>query len=450
MGCSIDKHHKKLGNTIEASKVHKVTTADLSIKPISFILKNEYDFTLIYRLGQPISQSHTAEVRICFLRETNEKRAVKIYKKDISQSKRESVLKEISILKSLDHPNIIRIYEYFESLSHIHIVMEYCSGGEFMTDIIKKHALNELQIKKFIRQILSATNYMHECGIVHRNTKPDNILLEDETEFAEIKLSDFGTATHYCQGMEERAGTLQFMSPEMIQGNYNEKCDIWSIGVITYLLFTGNLPFVGEENEIEQKILQGNVEYSGEVWDSLSEHAKYFTQVLLCREDSRLSAKEALNHPWLNEIQTVSAPKCCTQLLSNLTLFHYSSKLKQALATYLITQCVPNHELRELKEVFNYLDKDGDGKLSREEIMQYYLQDNGIEEAELLVQGIIDTLSCEKNEFISYSEFLAATFDQTKLLSLNNLKKAFEMFDKEGSGSNSCQEFKSIIDEINL
>lgn len=445
MGCRVTRGVQVIQIHEFASSQRITSVQDISVKPSFFVLKNEYSFSQVYRLGSVLGKGKHGEVSLCYLRQTGEKRAVKIFRKDISQSERDQVLLEINIMRSLDHPNIVRIFEYFETISRIHIVIEYCSGGELFSDIIKKATFSEPQAMKVLHELLLAVSYIHENQIAHRDIKPENILLEDQSEFAEIKLIDFGSASNVMPVMQEKRGTIYYMAPEVIQGEYTQLCDMWSVGVILYLLLTGVPPFLGREKEVSEKILNFEVDYSGEVWNLVSAQGKDLIRNLLCPENQRIQAKNALAHPWFSTYPK-PVPLLINSVLSSLTNFQYSSKFKQAVSTYLVTQCVPDPEIRGIKEIFNCLDKNSDGKLSRDEILQYYLQDRTQSEAEEIVDKIIDDLDSDKNGCIDYFEFLAATVDQEKLLSLNNLKKAFAIFDSDSNGKISTAELKKILE----
>ena len=227
MGCSVNTQLRTRKILVDQPRLRKNSTKpEISVKPGNFVLKNENWFTNVYRLGQLLGIGYFGEVRLCTNRKTNEKFAVKIIKKDSSQSARNIAIKEIEIMKTLDHPNIIRIFEYFESLSKIHIVLEYCSGGELLTKIVNNNALSERHAMKIISNLLCAISYLHENHIVHRDIKPENILFEDNKEYSAIKLIDFGLAINTCEDMTDKLGSVHYMSPEVVSGKYNGLCDV--------------------------------------------------------------------------------------------------------------------------------------------------------------------------------------------------------------------------------
>ena len=157
--------------------------------------------------------------------------------------------RELNILRSLDHPYIIKFYETYQDTRFFHLVIEYCSGGDLFEKLLKKGNFSNLETIKIMKKIFLAVKYLHENGICHRDLKPQNFLFEDENEDSEIKLIDFGLSNIYDNSNNEMktiVGTNIFMAPEVFQGKYNYKCDTWSLGVISYILLTGNPPFSEE------------------------------------------------------------------------------------------------------------------------------------------------------------------------------------------------------------
>lgn len=161
---------------------------------------------------------------------------------------------EFEILKSVDHPNIINFYEMYVDENHFHLVTEFCGGGELFYHIIERGRFSEAYAAKIIKQVLSAIKHLHDKGICHRDLKPENILFESKSKDAQIRLIDFGLAKFYNNKnskdlMKTRIGTPYYMAPEVLEGAYDETCDMWSIGVITYCLLCGYPPFNAENDQ---------------------------------------------------------------------------------------------------------------------------------------------------------------------------------------------------------
>ena len=449
MGCSISRATRKVITSETSNKISSVK--QIIVQPGLFVCENESKFQEVYKIGAVLGTGTYGEVRLCYHRDSGESRAVKIFKKQLYQSelKRCNLISEITILKSLDHPNIIRIYEFFEDSRRLYIVMEYCSGGELFGEIIKRKNFNEIHAAQIMHQIFSALAYMHSKGIIHRDLKPENILLEEQHDVLNIKIIDFGTAVategKKISGM---IGTPYYIAQEVVDGEYDVKADIWSAGVILYILLSGLPPFPGNNDaEITARISAKNLNFPPEVWNKVSPEAIDFIKLLICDHEHRLTAEAALSHKWV-DLKTFR-PLCngdiLVGVLSKLQTFHSTNKLRDAVHTFITTQCISLKETRILREVFKTIDKNGDGKLSTQELIDQYSQTMGVEEATKEAERIMKEVDTDNNGFIDYSEFLKANLDARKVLSNDNLKQAFRMFDRDNSGTISASELRQVL-----
>ena len=448
MGCSIKPQYKKFStNPAQDSRI--------IVHPGSFVLENEHSFHDIYRLSSLLGTGTFGEVRICVHRSSGVKRAVKIIRKDLltSAHQRASLDNEINILKLLDHPNIIRLNEFFEEVKRLYIVMEYCKGGELFGEIVKRGSLTETQAASIMKQIFLTLEYLHGQGIVHRDIKPENILMEERHDIMHIKLIDFGTAVinQTALKMKGNAGTLYYMSPEILLGDYTMLCDIWSAGVIMYIILSGFPPFEGRDNrEIVENIHAGKYDMHGEPWPKISEAAKSLVRKLLCAETSRLSSKQALEDAWITDNSTTTHSGIMGQVLANLRNFRAASMLREAIRTFITTQYISADEIREFKEIFMNIDRDHDGKISYQELVEVYKKSMDEEEAREIVDRVMNEVDSDRNGFIEYSEFLKANLDMKKIMSGQNLEAAFRMFDSDGNGKISPDEMKRILQGDNI
>lgn len=444
MGCCATQRSKKT-----LSPESKLIT--LHIDPGTFVLTSDKRFQEVYILKSIISTSHFYEVRTAIHRETNEERSVKIFRKDLTPKTEYEKLKlEIAITKIIDHPNIIKFFEVFEEPTKVYISMEKCKGGELFEEILKRKHFSEQQVAKIMKEIFSALAYIHEQGIVHRDLKPENILLEDKDDLINIKLINFSTATFIIQGDKLKGlfGTAYYIAPEVISNNYNEKCDIWSAGVVMFMLLSFYPPFDGNsDKEILQKVQNSSINYNNPIWSSISNQAKDLISKLLCSVDQRLSASQALSHPFIIENAHISdlGQQNLVYAFQNLKDFRNSNKLRDAIQTFIATQCISAHDSKILKEVFKTIDTNGDGKLSKEELLIHYKKVMGDMHAEEEVNHIMNEVDTDNNGFINYTEFLKASISQKTLASSENLRRAFDLFDLDKSGSISAAELKKVL-----
>lgn len=286
-----------------------------------------------------------------------------------------------------------------------------------------------------MKKILSALTYCHARKIVHRDIKPENLLMGTPAKESNLKVVDFGTSRVFSdEKMKGIIGTPFYIAPEVLRYSYTEKCDIWSCGVILYVLLSGSKPFIGTNCfETMEKIKRGSFTMTGKRWNEVSDQAKDFLKKMMAFIPShRFSAVEALNHPWIvshtQQKIDLTAEKI---LLNDLTAFTAEHKLQQAALTYIVSQLVSNKEKEELQNIFMKLDKDGNGRLSEEELIEGYKEIFGENyPAEEEVKRILAKIDIDNNGYIELSEFIMATIDKDKALSRERLVTAFNMFDR--------------------
>ena len=248
MSAKTNQNKKPTGEPVTDKEGLKINKAD-------FILVNQGKFRDYYQLGQVLGTGAFGEVRKCVSRTSKLIRAVKIIKKEsMSKEEEESFKQEMATLKKLDHPNILKLYEVFEDSKKYFLVTEYCKGGELFEEIVNKITFSEHEAAGIVKQVLQGVSYCHNIGIVHRDLKPENILVDKE-QGGILKIIDFGTSAEYDKQdgakLSTIHGTSYYIAPEVLKKKYNEKCDVWSIGVILYILLSGKPPFDGKsDNEI--------------------------------------------------------------------------------------------------------------------------------------------------------------------------------------------------------
>ncbi|CAD8184760.1 unnamed protein product [Paramecium octaurelia] len=407
------------------------------------------DYTL---LKPPIGKGVFGEVRKAIHKVTNQVRAIKVISKvKASKAEVERLRIEIEILKRLDHPNIIRIYEFYQDIKNIYIVTELCTGGELFDKIQDQQVFSERRAAGTMKQILSAVNYLHKSKIVHRDLKPENILYESNKPQALLKIVDFGASRVFESGykMNQKLGTPYYIAPEVLERRYDEKCDVWSCGVILYILLCGFPPFNGEtEEEILQSVREDHFNFDGEQWSQISQEAKLLITKMLERDPKRrISAEQAQRDQWITTYvkKTEMNLTQLTEVLNNLRTFRVEKKFQQAALTFMVNQMATSQEKQELLQQFQALDLNGDGRLSKEELVIGYSKVMSYTDAELEVNKLMKYIDQDKNGSIDYSEFVLATFNKVKLIEDSRLEQAFRIFDKDGSGSISIDEIKGIF-----
>ena len=266
-----------------------------------------------YEVKQKIGKGKFGLVKCGINKETKKPVAIKIMaKKNMDKSDLELAKVEIDILKIGQHPNIIKLYDIYENENYIYIIMEYCSGGDLLSYFeYHEYELPETKVCEIIHKLSMAIYYLHSYGIVHRDLKPENILMTDLSMQADIRLLDFGLSK--IVGNDEKCtepyGTLSFVAPEVLQGKpYDKSVDLWSIGIIAFLLLCGYLPFDDKhsEREIARQTIQDPVPFEEKIWSKYSPEAKSFVDGLLQKKpEKRYTIKEVLEHPWIKKMDKV-------------------------------------------------------------------------------------------------------------------------------------------------
>ena len=270
-----------------------------------------------------------------------------------------------------------------------------------------------------------------------------------------MKLIDFGCSKIFSPQrrttFEDTIGTLVYCSPEVLNNHYDQKCDVWSCGVIMYILLSGKFPFYGKtEEEITKKILFGELNFNNKYFDNVSENAKDLISKCLIRDKSkRISVKEALNHEFFKgelDIKNIFEDEVETKnVLNNLKInSRQTSKFYQIVLTYLSYNFADKEHLQKLRNIFYKIDLNMDGKLSKEELYKAY-KEAGIDITKEQLQKIMRSMDFDGNGYIEYEEFIRVTLPKEQLFTDINLKNAFDMFDKDKNGTISFDEILEVI-----
>ena len=376
------------------------------------------------------------------------------------EKERLQLISEFELLKKLDHPNIIRLIEAFRSEEELYLVTELCKGNNLVTDLKQREKLSEAEAAYIIWQILQAVYYCHKQDICHRDIKMENIVAEEDT--LTIKLIDFGFACLFDpeEGMSETVGTTMYMAPEVLQRKkYNQSSDMWSIGIVTYILLTGLFPFPcchsNQSTEIQQlseKIITG--QFNRQFLRDYSKEAVQFVNRLLeVDSKNRYSAEEALCDHWIMSQKEIHEqkinPQSKTMRLQNLRDFtqHPYLKILHVIKTLIAHKC--KRKEGEQKQIFLNLNTEQNGSISVFELTEALLvfhEDYGqaLEEAhKILLQA-----NLSQSGSLLYSEWLVASANKDELLTDENLDHVFKFFDKANSGFLGSEEMiGAFVDE---
>ena len=376
-------------------------------------------------------------------------RAIKVIPK--RRVKRPELLtNEINVMKQIDHPNIIQLYETFEDSQYIYLVLEVCEGGELFDKIIEISHFSEHDACSLFKQVISTISYLHSKHIVHRDLKPENFLFSSTRPDALLKLIDFGFSRVLggSQKMNSRSGTCYYVAPEVYRGlEYDDKCDMWSAGVILYMMLAGYAPFDGDtEKEILVSAINDKLTFYDRVWANISGAAKDLLIHLIDKSpQTRYSVVEVLNHPWLRD-QINRNPDPLILDVSKLIQYQRSIKFRRMILNYMATQCSTD-EIAEIGGLFLKLDTNHDGTLSYAEI-QAALNNSNISKPEL--ERLIEIIDVNQAGCIDFTEFLAVFMDRRVYMCQEKLWNAFKRFDIYDSGRITANELKCVLDQENL
>jgi calcium-dependent protein kinase len=404
-------------------------------------IRDHYTF-----LNQTLGEGSYGFVKVATRNSDGVRRAIKIIPK--KRIKRPELLtREISIMKQIDHPNIVKLYETYEDIQYIYLPMEICEGGELFDKIIEMGRFPEQLACTLFLQMISAISYLHLKEIVHRDLKPENFLFTGRDVHSKLKLIDFGLAKSISKEklMTTKTGTCYYVSPEILTGPYTSKCDIWSLGVILFMMLSGYPPFDGEtDRDILEAVKRGNLQFAEPVWDLISDSAKDLLSHLLDRDpEARYSAEQVIGHRWFS--QFINSPETPAVVdTTMLKMYQTSVKFRKAVLNYMATQC-SSDEISEIVNLFVKLDTNRDGTLSIGEI-QAAVSHSNIQDLDKLIHA----LDIDGSGSVDLTEFAAALMSKRIYLSQEKLWNAFKRFDINDRGKISADELREVLDKEGL
>jgi len=424
-------------------------------------------FTCHYKQGSKIGTGGFGSVWSCKHTITDDDRAVKIVKKTNVKEDMQFVVTEVEVLLTLDHPNIAKLYEYFEQENEVLMVSELCTQGDFG----KLHRMKRPMetIRPLVRDVVCGLGYCHAKGVVHRDLKFENCLVTEGRTRQIAKVIDFGLSAIKSitrqdendeRWLQEPLGTKFFAAPEVVDPKqmYGAKCDIWSSGVMIFIFFTNEHPFAEDASKIDTRTLfkairtcryRENLLQNRRVPASARE---LLAQMLTRDQTKRIDAESALQMEWLRptnckelEFSQVLTRKETSQMCQRLNTLQDYSRFDKVLLMLCGHQAKIT-EVEQLRAAFMALDKNGDGSISRDELKIGLDSVSGQKKGDIaLANDLFEWLDCNHNEKLEYSEWLCATLQSAQISSQNATRELFSYFDADGGGHISQQEFVHVL-----
>ncbi|KAG6629823.1 hypothetical protein CIPAW_14G111800 [Carya illinoinensis] len=413
------------------------------------------DVRSTYSIGKELGRGQFGVTHLCTHKVTGEQFACKTIAKRKLANKEdiEDVRREVQIMHHLTgQPNIVELKGAYEDKHSVHLVMELCAGGELFDRIIAKGHYTERAAASLLRTIVQIVHTCHSMGVIHRDLKPENFLLLNKDEKSPLKATDFGLSVFYKQGevFKDIVGSAYYIAPEVLRRRYGPEVDIWSVGVMLYILLCGVPPFWAEaEQGIFNAILRGHIDFTSDPWPSISPAAKDLVRKMLNLDPKqRLTAFQVLNHPWIKEDGEAPDTPLDNAVLSRLKQFRAMNKFKKV-ALRVIAGCLSEEEIRGLKEMFKGMDTDNSGTITLEELKQG-LSKQGTKLSEYEVKQLMEAADADGNGTIDYDEFITATMHMNRMDREEHLYTAFQYFDKDNSGYITTEELEQALHEFGM
>ncbi|BAF21358.1 calcium-dependent protein kinase 18 [Oryza sativa Japonica Group] len=414
------------------------------------------DFEARYALGKLLGHGQFGYTFAAVDRRSSERVAVKRIDKNkmVLPVAVEDVKREVKILKALQgHENVVHFYNAFEDDNYVYIVMELCEGGELLDRILAKKdsRYSEKDAAVVVRQMLKVAAECHLHGLVHRDMKPENFLFKSTKEDSSLKATDFGLSDFIRPGKHFRdiVGSAYYVAPEVLKRKSGPESDVWSIGVITYILLCGRRPFWDKtEDGIFKEVLKNKPDFRRKPWPNITPCAKDFVQKLLVKDPrARLTAAQALSHEWVREGGQASDIPLDISVLHNMRQFVKYSRFKQ-FALRALASTLNAEELSDLRDQFNAIDVDKNGTISLEELKQALAKDVPWRLKGPRVLEIVEAIDSNTDGLVDFEEFVAATLHVHQLVEHDTEKwkslsqAAFDKFDVDGDGYITSDELR--------
>ncbi|XP_021761687.1 calcium-dependent protein kinase 10-like [Chenopodium quinoa] len=403
-----------------------------------------------YVIGRELGRGEFGVTYLCTDRETKDRLAVK----SISKRKLrtaidvEDVRREVAIMSTLPvHPNIVRLKAVYEDNEAVHLVMELCEGGELFDRIVARGHYSERAAATVAKTVAEVVKMCHDNGVMHRDLKPENFLFANKKENSPLKAIDFGLSVFFRPGerFTEIVGSPYYMAPEVLRRNYGPEVDVWSAGVILYILLCGVPPFWAEtEQGVALAILRGVLDFKREPWPQISESAKSLVKQMLDPDPKkRLTAQQVLEHPWIQNAKKASNVPLGDIVRTRLKQFAGMNRFKKK-ALRVIAEHLTVEEVEIIRDMFMLMDTDRDGKVTYEEL-RAGLRKVGSQLGEAEIKLLMEVADADGNGYLDYGEFVAVTIHLQKMENDEHFQRAFMYFDKDGSGYIELDELRDAL-----
>ncbi|XP_062176880.1 CDPK-related protein kinase-like isoform X1 [Alnus glutinosa] len=365
----------------------------------------------------------------------------------------EDVRREVKILRALTgHDNLVQFYDVFEDQDNVYIVMELCEGGELLDRILSRGGkYSEDEAKAVMVQILNVVAFCHLQGVVHRDLKPENFLYTSKDENSKLKAIDFGLSDFVKpdERLNDIVGSAYYVAPEVLHRSYSTEADVWSIGVIAYILLCGSRPFWARtESGIFRAVLKADPSFDEAPWPSLSSEAKDFVKRLLNKDPrKRMTAAQALSHPWIRTYSDVKVPLDIL-IFRLMKVYMRSSPLRKA-ALRALSKTLTVDELFYLKEQFALLERNKNGTITLDNIRTALMKNATDAMKESRITDFLPSLNALQYRRMDFEEFCAAASSVHQLEALDRWEQrarcAYELFDKDGNRAIVIEELASEL-----
>lgn len=369
--------------------------------------------------------------------------AVKAFKVgNLKRDKKAQLESEVGIYLCMDHPHVTRLFDVYEADDKLYLVMECMEGGELFDRVTKLKKFTELDAANAVEQMLLALNYIHSHGIVHRDLKLENFLYEAK-DSDQLKLIDFGFSKVWDPNikMHVSCGTLAYVAPEVLKKAYTNQCDMWSLGVIAFVLLSGYMPFSGSEAVQTRNISTGHYVLKPERWTPISLEGRQFVKAMLEVDPAkRLTAGQALQHPWI--AQRHADMDLDKGVVEALRTFAHSSKFRRC-CLEMMAWSLSNDDRAQVRKEFLALDKSQQGTIKLRDLKQVLEEKLHISNEETM--EIFDALDTNHDEEIHYSDFLAAMVSTRISVHDHLLQATFKKFDVDSSGYITVDNLRDVL-----